>query len=247
MATFQVGIAGTDGIILASDTRVTKIEGQRPYSTDAGQRVLSASPKIIIYDDEPRLAYCWAGGETQTRIAGDVARSIRGEKIVIEENRMRELLSAAGHSALSATYPGYPNQLPQGTLELPRRHSAGSVIIAYSGMREVELWKLSLDLVPDPCRIMNNTAAGDAVNPGIFFMQKYYEKIEIDRLLPVAAHTVLMCSAMNKTGIDGLEIVVCRQKKFRKLEEQEIAPLCDFSKQLDESISKELSRVAVTA
>jgi hypothetical protein len=235
--TFQVGIVATDGVILASDTRVTQIEGQAAFSTAEGQRLFSDSWKIVVYDDAPRLAYCWAGDQLQTRIAHDFGDSVRKQKTTLTFQEIREVLTRNATSALSALYPGYPFQLPQGTQALPRKHTGGSVLAAYPGPSGVELWKLRVDNVVDAFTVRDKTAAGDMVNPAVFFLEKYYRPSTIEKLLPLAAHTILMGSALSSSAVNGLEIATCRNDRFERLPVEEITELIQFSQKLDRSIS----------
>jgi hypothetical protein len=234
--TFQVGIVATDGVILASDTRVTQIEGQALYSTAEGQRLFSTSEKIVVHDEVPRLAYCWAGDQLQSRIAHDFSDSARKEKSTLSFQQIRELLIRTATLALIALYPGYPHELPQGTLASPRKHTGGSVLVAYPGLSTVELWKLRVDCTLDAFPVRDKTAAGDTINPAIFFLEKYYRQDTIDKLLPLAVHTILTAAALNPKDIGGLEIVTCRNERFERLPAERIAELTQFSQTLDRSI-----------
>ena len=60
LLTFQVGLVASDGIILASDTRITEFVG--------GMRTTSTTQKIIV-SDGPRAMYCWSGNP----VAGEIA------------------------------------------------------------------------------------------------------------------------------------------------------------------------------
>jgi len=57
--TFQVGMVASDGVILASDTRITYTQSARTKSTT----------EKIICEKEPQIAYCWSGDEMLGNVA----------------------------------------------------------------------------------------------------------------------------------------------------------------------------------
>jgi hypothetical protein len=84
---------------------------------------------------------------------------------------------------------------------------------------------------------MNSGATGNAA---IFFPERLYQKTQSEVVhLRIAAHTVLMGHRLDPGPIDGLEIVVCRAGKLRKLLQDELDSLRSFSNQLDSLMAKQ--------
>lgn len=81
------------------------------------------------------------------------------------------------------------------------------------------------------------------MNPAAFFVQRYmpvdgYIKRPLEKLILIAAHTVLMASKLNPTGITGLDIALCRHgRAFEMLSPEEIAEVTAESKKIDSQIS----------
>ena len=47
---------------------------------------------------------------------------------------------------------------------------------------------------------MQTTAiAGDNVNPAIFWAERYYQELPIEKLVPLAAHLIVAASKLNPT------------------------------------------------
>jgi hypothetical protein len=76
------------------------------------------------------------------------------------------------------------------------------------------------------CQPMETWAfAGDNVNPAVFWAERYYEELPIERLIPLASHTILAAGRLNPTAIKGLEIVLCGTSGIRRVSEESIREL----------------------
>ena len=84
----------------------------------------------------------------------------------------------------------------------------------------------------------DKAVAGNKLNSALFFTQRFYEKLPIPSLIPLAAHTVLSASRINSTGIGGLEIIRCSRGKFKPLSDRKIAELVEWSENLDHKIKR---------
>jgi len=150
--TFQVGIVATDGVILASDTRLTNT---------TGIRTLSTTDKIICLDN-PRMAYCWCGDLLQGNAAELFA--VSSKDTILESTEIRTQLYQAGSRCIHQIYGDGPMQ-PASQRPL---HTGGAALIAYIGKISVELWRLDITHFAVACPVRDKTSVGDALNPGIF-------------------------------------------------------------------------------
>ena len=79
---------------------------------------------------------------------------------------------------------------------------------------------------------------GDQTNPSVFFLVRHFVSgLPIDRLVPFAAHIVLMGAHFNP-NVAGLDMVVCRSGKLSKLGLDEIENLQQRSSETDASLAR---------
>ena len=81
---------------------------------------------------------------------------------------------------------------------------------------------------------------GDNVNAGIFWPEAYFndwiyrQRIPtIEKLIPLAAHTVMVTHRLNPATISGLEIVFCDEAGLHKLSQESIESLVSTSEKWD--------------
>ena len=222
--TFQIGMVGSDGVLLASDRLHTQFS---PY------RNRFLSDKISVHEDIG-LAYCCTGDDLTTIVMQHVLGSVRADrKWPIELH-----LSTGVDRALE----GLASRSKQGVLERPLRR--GSVLAVYRASRAVQLWKFDIDVELSkqlPAYLIeNHCCIGDDVNAASFFVERYFDnnhKVPLAHLAQLAAHTVLMAGATNPTGVDGLDIVLCTQEGFTPIDEKELSCLKQQSAELNSHIS----------
>jgi hypothetical protein len=226
LVTFQVAMVGSDGILLASDEKVTKL------SPDSKARSSFASEKIIVESD---LCYCCTGNNLTMEIARHVAGIIGAEK---DRQRSKEWLNNRLHEAVAIQ----TNKLGGGGLAL-----SGDIFLAYRSSKDkCDLWQMSVE--PSTLgflwRIFDKGTQGDNANTARFFLEQYYPKLPVStvQLLPLAAHCVLMAGQMNPTFVGGLEMAICTHEECRKLTKEELHPLMGSASELDHQIRSILVR-----
>jgi 20S proteasome alpha/beta subunit len=213
--TFQVGMVGTDGVLLASDTRMLRQEGCRT----------SSEIRKICQLEHPAMACC-AAGDDHTMHIRDQFLSLRRKDRSTPTN---ELLAQGANERWKFLYGDRSGQ--------PFQHSKGSILVAEYSRNIPELWMLEFGESHFVAFVGDKILSGDAISPAAFFIERYYRSTaKISELLPLAAHAILMAARLNPTGVGGLEIVVGRDGQFQKLDEDEIAPFRTFSETLDTDI-----------
>jgi hypothetical protein len=91
------------------------------------------------------------------------------------------------------------------------------------------------------CQQMKSYAiAGDNLNGAIFWAERYYKKMPVASLIPLAAHLVIAAAVLNSATISGLEIVVCDSSGVHRLSDASISELESAAHKKDESIGESL-------
>lgn len=227
--TFQVGIVGSDGVLLASDTKALSTAGfQDGISAGAN---FSATTKKLFCCNEFRHAYCITGNDNAIWRVGRCAH----EKIKKQGNVI--LSSEAVHSLLWDSVDEICPAISHGSKYY------GSMLLCYRGEQSVDLWRVNLDSFGLAVNwVLDKTVEGDAANTAVFFLERYYRAAPIKQLLPLAAHCILTAAKLNPTGVEGLEIVVSTLKETRKLEKHELSALKQVSETLEAAIYQHISQ-----
>jgi hypothetical protein len=218
--TFQVGIVGTDGVLLAGDLRYT--------DGSSGLRAGSHSSKIHVRGS---LASCASGDRWASRAAECCLNNLRsgdgaGEHMFEQCRRVLEQCELEGDKP----------QAPHGSILFVSRNDGKS-----------ELWFADFRTGEIPRNIQDRIWIGDVGNAAVFFLEKYAPAepgFRIDELKLLAAHSVLMAGALNPAGVEGLELVLCRDGvgDFERIEREELAVLKERSAALDSTIARALRR-----
>jgi len=221
--TFQIGMVGNDGVLLASDRLYTQI------GPGASRRTWH-SDKIFIRDDK-NIAYCSAGDDVAARAAQLYYESI---KISVDQ------LDLPAWQALHLS-SGNALREDEGTAQIENR-SCGSLLVADLRSQAIELWYSEVKRPPvSAYKITEHyVCVGDSQNSAGFFLERYFpkdHKLPLTKLTTLAAHAVLMAGATNPTGVAGLEIVLCSHKKFTRLSQDEISSLMKRSHKLDSKLA----------
>jgi hypothetical protein len=222
--TFQVGLVGSDGLVIASDRLLQQIEN--------GGRSASLSSKFLSGD---AVICCWSGDSVAEHIA-NVVRGLSWGDVSSERESVREMLKCAGDMALSEMEQDHMRKGWVMDLRVTRK-----VIVAFRDM----LWLLD---VRSPASIANQVydrvVAGDADNTARCFANKFAlgcQKRPVKELVRLAAYAVLAAGDENPHGVRKLEIVVIPKGNspifLASEHEQELE---DLSNQLNISIAEHL-------
>jgi hypothetical protein len=235
--TFQVGMVGSDGAVLASDTRALSTAGVQS-GISAGVDCSSTTQKLFCYD-ELRCAYCVAGNDNTIRW---IANGVHDRLKKLRESRLgSDEVKALLWDAVNEVCKPRMNEF--GDPSSPRHyHVAGAMLLAYRGKDKVELWRIDLTgFAPGVNPVLDKVVQGDSANSAAFFL-RYYRPVSVKGLLPIAAHCILTAGKMNPSGVEGLEIVVATIGETRKLEKQELEVLREASDRLEAAIYQHISQ-----
>jgi hypothetical protein len=102
---------------------------------------------------------------------------------------------------------------------------------------------MSFTNFPGIYRVEDKKIEGDAANPAAFFVERYWKLLDykdrtIAKLLPIAAHSALMANILNPSGVEGLEVAICRYDACELV--KDVSELREFSTDLDSAIGRRL-------
>jgi len=221
--TFQIGMVGEDGVLLASDRAHVRI-GHLPRTTFSAEK--------ITICPSGNMAYCCAGDDLMQTVADEICTPRKLDSLSAKEFFRQNISLAMERVAKAWKCPG-------------------SILSASTHGDSVELIGIDIQAInncPDVRKIEDRDFQGDSINAAVFFIERYlpvkqYVKLPLEDLKLIAAHAVLMASELNPIGISGLDIVLCRPgKAFEKLGPSEIEELKAKSKTLDSQIAAALIR-----
>lgn len=220
--TMQVGMVGTDGVLIASDTKLA--ENNLPIRGSFG------STKFKM-DHECGVAVSCAGSmNTAFRLADEIiseSRQDEGWRFAPLGSSGCGAIQRIGERVLKATDTG-------------REHA--QCLIAFTrpsvDLYLFQLVKTGREWGPVCKEITTKKFAGDTANAAIFWGERYYRKMPIEKLIPLAAHLIIAAGALNSAGIGGLEIVLCNSSGIHRLPDESISELGIKSSERDKSLGE---------
>jgi hypothetical protein len=228
LMTFQIGMVGNDGILLASDQLATYSGNSYQYSDTSRMR------KIAI-TQTGRIAYCCAGDRLSIVTGAAIANSI--DQLDEYSASVKDCVVQAVYSSSTPVIAGECKQ-PDGNAE-PLR--GGSILVATC--KPLGLWRIDVipGKLPIVVPILDKAKIGDSNTAAPFFTESYYSNRPVEELLFLAAHTVLTAGAMSQ-WVKGLDIVLCKPSGCKMLTGQRIEELTLRSETLRSQISDWLFR-----
>lgn len=224
--TFQIGLIGADGMILASDKRITQADGTRD-----GRTVRHGGTGAKIACNEQRsIIYCAADGHLGEAIAREYM------KAPVAEGIGAELLSARERVERKSPY-----------------YSAGDLLLAQIVDGRANLWHMDsrTGACSAPHRVEDKVQIGDSGNLAAFFIEMYAPtRIEglrtVVELKFLAAHSIRVAGRLNPAFVDDLEIWIHRtgQDCFIQVEDEEIMALVSRSDALTADLSSKLFSIS---
>jgi hypothetical protein len=198
--TVQVAMVGTDGIVLAGDTR----HSIKPRFEGAAARYGYGSTKIRI-DDEGKIAVCCAMDMVAAKRFADriLSELINEGPTTNRERRIKEI----GIEVADGLCGG--------------RDIECLIAFADSLTTFYRFRFMGADREASVDQIFDAAPAGDTVNSAIFWRMRYYTRLPISQLIVLASHLVVSAGELNTAMIDGLEIVLCDSNGFRRLSQDE--------------------------
>jgi hypothetical protein len=222
--TMQIGFVGMDGVLIASDTQWTNNPRLRTNENWIGGRSHYNANKIMVSHERGMAISSARSMET----AGTVAHKIISE--LKDEDFEYPILpiEGIGHRVLSST---------------TRQERGDAQCLVAMTRPTPQLFLFQFGTINNEygpiCQKMESYAiAGDNLNAAIFWAERYYEKLPIENLIPLAAHLISVAHKLNTGTISGLEIVLCTASGIRRLSGESIEKLEQKAKEWDKSISE---------
>jgi hypothetical protein len=200
--TMQVAMVGRDGIILASDTRVTTFwrgprygEIRDPYS----------GPKILVSPEGTLAVSCAQDMDMASEVARKIISDWRPEE---SRAKLKQLVTDLGGAA--------PFECIVANL-VPRPQIARFAYI--SAVRGAAMSLSEANATDKLC-------AGDQASPAKFWPLRYYDSSRpVEDLIPLAAQLIVDAAHFNSGSVGGLYIVTTRCGRFENLSESECTAL----------------------
>ncbi len=218
--TLQVCLLGSDGFVMASDTK---------YTTVAGVRSSFQGVKIFFNSDRG-MAWCGCGDDVTHLTCQKIEKNVREKNVDFED--MKEFLLSTAEEAHRETFT-----LPMTTAR-ERQQSTDRVIVAKSSQTENRIWRLNIFYTPDIYEVTTKCIIGDDSNPCHFLTESYYPgpAVKTANLLVLAASVVIFGGRHFSPFVGGLEMVVAKNGKIEKLEGERLADIESRVRGLDDLI-----------
>jgi hypothetical protein len=232
--TFQVGMACADGVLLASDRKLTNIVGYRHGRL---------TPKIEVYENE-NIAHCSAGDGFCDTFTNIVREHARDGKVNFAEGSFLHVKEALGECVLQARTKekGFRDSASAGRNHPLPECVGGRTLLVFRGRGVVSLWSVDTNApYPNPLPVgIGDKVLSDGQSAAVFFLEHYFYKVPntLNALIPLAVHTVLMAK---NDFIDGLQVGLFTPDTFRTLTEEELKPFVDLSNGLDSDTAERLT------
>lgn len=219
--TMQVGMVGTDGVLIASDTKwhtVPRVPRDKFWLTG---RYTFNRTKIIISHERGVAISCAVNMETAEHVAREIIRTLPDPNLADPIPHIK----AIGQRVLDVAQTGRQDA----TCLIALMHPIPQLLLFTFGVFE--------GIRGPVCQRMDDRAfAGDNVNPAMFWAERYYKKLPVKELVPLAAHLIITAHHLNNGSIGGLEIVFCDQSGFHRLSDDSILELEAKSREWDTQI-----------
>jgi hypothetical protein len=200
-------MVGTDGIIIASDTKWVATPPVL-FNQTTGLRVPFGSSKILVNFDNGIVASYAMNMEVSFRVASE-ALSLEEKDwaypIVPLESIGDKVLTTCGARSDAHCLIAFVHPVPQ-------------LFLFSLGMKNGEPGGV--------CHKIETTAfAGDNLNAAIFWAEGYYQRGPILNLASLAAHLILAAGKINTAMISGLEVVLLDSSGIRRVSDDSIHEL----------------------
>ena len=212
----QIGMVGSDGIVLASDTQWTRnlettIDGRR-----IGRVIRSWTNRSKIKTNGQMVVSCALDKKTADSIAEAILVRFDGND---PEGSIEEISN------------GIPGS--------ERWDAQGLIVIPPFQLFRFQLAKQDGEWTPFCEESSGFDIAGDMGTPAIFWIHRFYEPwYTVEQLTPLAAHMIMASHHLNNAGIGGLEIVLCRAGGNEFLPREETVKLQKAGSDRDRAIGQ---------
>jgi 20S proteasome alpha/beta subunit len=199
--TMQIAMLGSDGIVIASDTKYTR----GPQPDNAAKRYGYGSSKIGISEDGRIAAACSMAMKYSAQSAVSVFTDL--EKDIHSVDRYCDYTKKIEQSADQAL----EGQYVQCIFGFADPEPALYRFTSYAGEHQEKEIKCQ--------KVLDRIPGGDVTNSAIFWSEAFYGRLPVAQLITLAAQVVVSAGEINNGGIEGLEIVYADQKSsgFKRL------------------------------
>jgi hypothetical protein len=214
--TLQVAFKGSDGVVLASDTK---------WSETREVRHTYNRTKLTINYERHIVASAARNMDTATTTALGIVTKITDDQWAAPELHIQRIAEEAMQ-------------------DLPIDQSYGlrdlNCLVVSPTLRlfQVEVTTdLSVGNVPTCWEQDDRAIAGDTKNASLFWAEPYFKRRQPMRtLIPLAAHLIVAGNKLSPDRIEGLEIVVCDRSGVRRLSDDSISDLLSVANETDEKL-----------
>jgi hypothetical protein len=215
--TMQIAMVGTDGVVLASDTKWSE-RHIRPHLKRLIQQSFGRSKIMINY--ERRIAVSFARNmESSARAAANIIQEIRDEEWDNPKQRI-EAIAIKAMNSLSYNIRDVNCLIVSPALRLFRLDM------------QTDLSK-GPDSMPECWEQTDRACAGDDINPAVFWAERYYRRMPLRKLVPLAAHLICEAGELSPDRVKGLEIILCKKSGIRHLSIDSVRDLQSWAHRLD--------------
>lgn len=227
----QVGIVGSNGVVIASDKRRTSSPALRPNQLWASGIHGTNSSKMVI-DCKKGIAVSAARDlELALNIAGEIVAHLPDDQyqnpVLWIEDKAGKILERVRREHND------PNE----------RIQAGCLVMVERPVHRLFQFQFAMvDGQWGPtCQEMDRLAiAGDNINAAIFWPEAYYncfpygrKRLPVKSLIPLAAYTVVLAHRFTPINVNGLEVVFCDETGMHQLSAQSIDDLQEAATEWD--------------
>lgn len=209
--TIQVGMVGMNGILIASDTLWTNV---------AKVRHTRNSNKIAVHSEHGIVISRARDFDLSKRVANAIVSDLKEIDFPNPTNVIEALAVKECHT-------------------LPEEYQVELLIALYTQIPK--LFHLSGGGSLFCCEeIKDKVIAGDNINASAYFVERFYERLPINELVPLATQLIVSARLLNPGSFAGLEIVLCDSTGAHSVSPDEIDGFEKQALRLDKMISGEI-------
>ena len=216
--TLQIGLVGSDGVVLASDRLVNVYEGS-DYTRSLRSKFFSNDGVVC----------CWSGDS----VARHAASYVRDLDWSTSEDRDQQLRSCNDRA--------WKLQFGSTNVPMAQQMTRRKLLVAFPS--DCSLWEVELSDSSLAERVLDKTVAGSNRTTIKHLINNYIPKnpLPVGSLLLMAGHAILMGHREQSGDIDGLEIAIIRAGEgIRFLSEEQTRELTERSDAIHTSITEQL-------
>lgn len=232
--TFQLAFATSEGVLLASDR----------WNADLRGRHGCLASKIKFHESE-NFMHCSSGDDFCNVFTDTICNEIKNGQSQFFERPLEDALTQCVYIARDRADEHIKKQRQASRSFLASIYLGGVTTLAFRREESITLWTVdTAQVVPNVMQVNVDepTICSDANSDAVFFFNRYTKQIpnELNALIPLAVHTVLMAKS---DLVDGVEIGILTRNDWRILDEEKLKPFIEMSKEIDADTLKRFNAV----